>query len=490
MEEEKGRKYDRRKSNSNQQLMDIGKMPPQAVDLEEAVLGSIMLEKECISIIATILDMKSFYKDAHARIYNAILTLFNSSAPVDILTVTKELQRTGELDLIGGAYYITQLTNRVASAANAEYHARLIQQKFIQRELIRISTQAINAAYEDSADIFDLLETAEKELYKISAGNFKQDLQCTSELVGKAIKEIEAAGKATDGVSGVPSGIHSIDRLTGGWQNSELIIIAARPAMGKTAFCLTVAANAAFQFEKKVAVFSLEMSKMQLMKRLLSSEAEINSHLLRTGKLEPHEWTYLQMKLDRLYKKNLFIDDTPGISILELRSKARRMKEKNGLDLLVVDYLQLMVAQKGGNKGNREQEISEISRSLKGLSKDLDIPVIALSQLSRAVEMRGGDKRPMLSDLRESGAIEQDADQVIFLHRPEYYNILEDSQGNSTAGFAEAIIAKNRNGATDSADMRYVSPFTKFVEWNSGGYNPILPNPNQTSESNKDDLPF
>lgn len=453
------------KSSTTAQLMDIGKMPPQAVEVEESVIGEVMLDKEAISKVAHILTPASFYKDSNARIFNACISLFSRSEPVDILTVTMQLKKTEELDIVGGAYYLTQLTNRVASAANIEFHARIVQQKFIQREVIRVATSTINQAYEDNTDVFELLEDAERQMYQISAGTFKQDLESTKHLVGKAFQEIEAAGNSPDGVSGVPAGIHALDKLTGGWQNSDLIIVAARPAMGKTAFVLSVAANAAYAFNKKVAVFSLEMSKMQLMKRLISSETEINSELLKSGKLDDWQRKQMMERSDRLHTDQLFIDDTAGLSVLELKSKARRFKEKFGCDMIVVDYLQLMSGMKDNNRANREQEIAHISRSLKGLAKDLDIPVIALSQLSRAVETRGGDKRPQLSDLRESGAIEQDADVVIFLHRPEYYGIMEDANGGSTAGYAEAIIAKHRNGAVDSAPMRYISPYTKFVEW-------------------------
>lgn len=442
---------------------ELGLLPPQVIELEEAVLGALMLEN-CMNDIATILTADSFYKPAHSIIFDAILLLYTRSEPIDILTVTQELLKVGKLKEVGGAFKITEFTNRVASSANVEHHARIIQQKFLQREVIRISSEAIKSAFSTDCDVFELLEKTERDIYKISAGNTKSDLESTSKLVGSAIKEIEAAGKNVDGVSGVHSGIQALDKLTGGWQKSDLIIIASRPAMGKTAFVLSVASNASFQFNKKVAVFSLEMSKMQLMKRLISSEAEINSLLLKSGKLDDQQWNQLNEKVERLYGNNLFIDDTPGISVLELKAKARRFKEKNGCDLIVVDYLQLMVGEKG-SRGNREQEISYISRSLKGLAKDLETPVIALSQLSRAVETRGGDKRPQLSDLRESGAIEQDADVVMFLHRPEYYGITEDANNVSTFQFAEGIIAKNRNGPVDSASMRYISPFTKFTDW-------------------------
>ena len=463
--------------------MELNKLPPQALELEEAVLGALMLEN-CIADILPILKVESFYKDANSRIYGAIVSLFNQSNPIDTITVMQELRKSGELDVIGGVYYLSTLTNKVASSSNTEYHARIVQQKYMQREVIRISSLAISNAYNDSCDVSELLESTSKEIYTISSTNIKTDLECTSKLVSQAIEEIEKSGQNKDNISGLASGIHSLDKLTGGWQKSELVIVAARPAMGKTAFVLSIAANSAFSYDKKVAIFSLEMSKMQLMKRLISSETEINSQLLKSGKLDDEQWTMLSERVERLYKNNLFIDDTPGISVLELKAKARRFKERHGCDLIVVDYLQLMVGEKG-SKGNREQEISYISRSLKGLSKDLDIPVIALSQLSRAVESRGGDKRPQLSDLRESGAIEQDADMVIFLHRPEYYGITEDANGQSTLGFAEAIIAKNRNGATDSANMKYISPITKFTNWDSVGFNSLQPN-----NHFQDDNPF
>ena len=469
----------------NKKMLDAGKLPPQAPELEEAVIGAILLE-DCISSVSLILHPQSFYIQKHSQIYQAVLRLYEKSHPIDLLTIVQELKRTNELDEIGGAYFVSSLTNRVASSSNVEFHARIIQQKFIQREIIRISSQTINKAFEEGCDVFDVLESAEHELYKITAGNIKNDLESTSALVGKAIKEIEKAGQNVDGTSGVPSGIRSIDKITGGWQKSDLIIVAGRPAMGKTAFVISVASNASFQFNKKVAVFSLEMSKMQLIKRLISSEAEINAEYLKTGRLSSEQWNQLNERVERMYSENLFIDDTPSLSVVELKAKARRFKEKFNCELIVVDYLQLMSGEKG-SKGNREQEIAYISRSLKALAKDIDVPIIALSQLSRAVESRGGDKRPQLSDLRESGAIEQDADMVIFLHRPEYYGITEDANGSSTAGYAEAIIAKHRNGATDSASMRFVSQFTKFIAWDTEPHNSHL-NPNKFFESEKEEF--
>ncbi len=451
------------KTTVTQQLMDIGKMPPQAVELEEAVLGALMLENDALTNVIDILKPQSFYKDSHSRIFHAIEQLFTRSEPVDILTVTQELKKTGELEIVGGAYYITQLTNRVASAANAEFHARIVAQKFIQRELIRISTKTINDAYEDGSDVFDLLDNAEKNLFSIVEGNIKKNYDKMSTLIRKAIDQIEITKNNKGNFSGVPSGLTALDRLTSGWQKSDLVIIAARPAMGKTALVLSMARNAAVDFGKPVAVFSLEMSSLQLVTRLIASESELSSEKLKKGNLEDYEFQQLNDKIRKLTEAPLFIDDTPGLSVFELRAKARRLKEQHKIELLVVDYLQLMTAG-GEGKGNREQEIATISRSLKGLAKELEIPVIALSQLSRAVETRGGDKRPQLSDLRESGAIEQDADMVMFIHRPEYYNITEDENGGSTLGVAELIIAKHRNGPVDSAKTRYIGQFTKFAD--------------------------
>jgi replicative DNA helicase len=457
------------KTTAVKQLMDIGKMPPQAVDLEEAVLGAVMLEKDALTNVIDILKSDAFYKDSNSRIYGAIERLFARSEPVDILTVTQELKKTGELEIVGGPYYITQLTNRVASAANAEFHARIVAQKYIQRELIRISTDTIRDSYEESTDVFELLDKAEKNLFSIVEGNIRKNYDKMSTLINKAIEQIEKIHADQGSLAGVPSGIITLDKLTNGWQRSDLIIIAARPAMGKTALVLTMARNAAVEFKKPVAVFSLEMSSLQLVTRLIASESELSSEKLKKGDLQDHEFQQLHDKIRSLSEAPIFIDDTPGLSIFELRAKARRLKEQHNIELLIVDYLQLMTTGSEG-RGNREQEIAAISRSLKGLAKELDIPVIALSQLSRAVETRGGDKRPQLSDLRESGSIEQDADMVMFIHRPEYYNVTDDGQGNSLVGMAELIVAKHRNGPVDSAKARYIGKYTKFADWESNDF--------------------
>lgn len=440
-----------------------GKLPPQAVDVEEAVLGALMLDKDALSTVIDSLKVDTFYKDEHQRIFEVILNLFNNSKPVDILSVVQELRRRGELDLAGGAAYITSLTNRVASTAHIEYHSRILNQKQIQRELIKVSSNIISKAYEEGTDALMLLDEAEKELFAVGQSNIKKNFAQMSDLVIEAKKQIEQAGLQTDGLSGVPSGFMELDRMTAGWQRSDLLILAARPGMGKTAFVLALARNAAVDFKRPVAVFSLEMSSIQLVMRLISGEAELSNEKLKRGRLENHEWHQLDTKIRELTEAPIYIDDTPALSIFELRAKARRLKANHGIQMLIIDYLQLMTAGSEVKGGNREQEISMISRSLKGIAKELDIPVIALSQLSRNVEQRGGSKVPQLSDLRESGAIEQDADMVMFIYRPEYYNINETEDGRSTAGLAEIHIAKHRNGSLGAVPLRYISHLAKFA---------------------------
>jgi replicative DNA helicase len=444
-----------------------GKLQPQATDLEEAVLGALMLEKNAITIISDILRPESFYKESHVIIFQTIRDLFSNAQPIDILTVTSELRKRGQLDIVGGAYFITMLTNRVASAANIEYHARIIAQKFIQRELIRISSEIQRESFEEGTDAFELLDSAEKKLFEVSQGNIKRDYKQMNYVIKEAIREIESLKDKEGGLTGIPSGFTKLDRITSGFQKSDLIILAARPGMGKTALALTLARNASLSAEtpRAVAIFSLEMSSKQLVTRMISGEAEITGDKLRKGTLAEHEWQQLNSKIARLNEAPIFIDDTPSLSIFELRSKCRRLKEQNNIDMIVIDYLQLMRGDDSNNKnGNREQEVSYISRSLKALAKELDVPVIALAQLSRASEKRGTAAIPMLSDLRESGSIEQDADMVMFIYRPEYYQITEFEDGSSTFGIAELHIAKHRNGALDRVRMRFVHEFTKFKD--------------------------
>ncbi len=454
---------------STLQSQQFGKLPPQALDLEEAVLGALLLEKDALTAVIDILTPEVFYRDSHKLIFIAIRQLFDRSEPIDILTVTNELKKRAELDIVGGPFFITQLTNRVASAANIEYHARIILQKHIQRELIRISSETIRDAYEDTSDVFTLLDRAEKNLFDVAQGNIRRNYQAMSTMVSEAHKQIEAARLHSSGISGVQSGFTNLDRITSGWQKSDLVIIAARPGMGKTAFVLSLTRNAAINFKRPVAVFSLEMSSIQLVQRMISSETAIPSDKLRKGDLDQAEWNNLVSMTGKLSDAPIFIDDTPALSIFDLRSKCRRLKAQHNIDLIIIDYLQLMRAEVDHRGGNREQEISLISRSLKAIAKELNVPIIALSQLSRAVETRGSSKRPQLSDLRESGAIEQDADMVLFIYRPEYYGLEYDEENISTKGVAELIIAKHRNGALDTVKLKFINHLAKFTDLEGSG---------------------
>jgi replicative DNA helicase len=442
-----------------------GKLPPQALELEEAVLGAMLIDKKGVDEVIDLLTPEAFYKSAHQHIYQSIYNLFQSSQPIDLLTVSADLRKNGKLDSIGGDFYLVQLTQKVASSAHIEFHARIILQKFIQRSLIRISNEIIESSYKESIDVFDLLDEAESKLYDVAQGNIKKSSDTAQNLVLLAKKKIEEIANK-DGLSGVASGFQKLDELTSGWQPSDLIIIAARPGMGKTALTLSMARNIAVIQNTPVAFFSLEMSSVQLITRLISAETGLSSEKLRTGKLASHEWKQLNVKVADLEKAPLYIDDTPALSIFDLRAKARRLASQHQIKLIVVDYLQLMTAGSSSKAGNREQEISTISRNLKSLAKELDIPVIALSQLSRAVETRGGTKRPQLSDLRESGAIEQDADIVSFIYRPEYYGIEEwdDEEHTSSVGQAEFIVAKHRNGGLDNIRMKFIGQLGKFED--------------------------
>lgn len=444
-------------------LFEHGKIPPQAVDLEEAVLGAIMIEKDALASIIDIIKPDAFYKETHQIIFSAICRLFAKTEPVDILTVTNELKSSGELEIVGGPYYIAQLTNRVASAANTEYHTRIVIQKFIQRELIRISSDIIRDAYEDTTDVFKLLDKAENELFSIAENNLRRNYVDMHSLIKSALDQIQSAMTNQGEFTGVGTGFTELDRVTSGWQPSDLIIIAARPGMGKTAFVLTIARNAAIDFKKPVAIFSLEMASVQLVTRLLSAEAQIPGDKLRKGEVSTVEWEQINKKIKTLTEAPLYIDDTPSLSVFELRAKARRLKSQHDIQLIIIDYIQLMSGGIERSQGNREQEISNISRSLKSLAKELNVPVIALSQLNRSVEARPS-KKPLLSDLRESGAIEQDADMVIFIYRPEYYKQDVAPDGENLQGLAEISIAKHRNGALHDVNLRFISKYAKFVD--------------------------
>lgn len=443
--------------------LEKGKLPPQAVEFEEAVLGALLIDNSAINQVIDILSPDSFYKEEHQLIFKTVKELFGDSQPVDILTVANLMRKNGDLAAIGGEYYLVELSQKVSSSAHSEFHARIIVQKHIQREMIRVASKIITNAFDETTDVFDLLDQAEQDLFEVAHGNVVKNYESAHDLIKEAISKIEEISNQ-EGLSGVPSGFSKVDRVTSGWQPSDLIILAARPGMGKTAFVLSMARNISVDHGKAVAVFSLEMSSVQLITRLISSETGLSSEKLRKGNLDDHEWQQLLTKVKNLEKAPLFIDDTPAISVFDLRAKCRRLVAQHNVGMVIIDYLQLMTAGGGKGGGNREQEISTISRSLKSIAKELNVPVIALSQLSRAVETRGGDKRPLLSDLRESGAIEQDADIVCFIYRPEYYDITEWPDGSPSEGQAEFIIAKHRNGGLDNVRLRFQGHMAKFSD--------------------------
>jgi len=441
-----------------------GKLQPQAIELEQAVLGALLIDNESLSDAIDSLQAEYFYVPKHQKIFEAIVNLFNNTKPVDILTVSEELKRLENFDNIGGLAYISELTNNVASSSNTEFHARIIAEKFIKRSLINISRRISTDAFDDAVDIFDLLNNAEAELFTVTEGTLRKSYDKMSTLIKGALENIETLRNKEDGLSGIPSGFTNLDRVTSGWQQSDLVICAARPGMGKTAFALTMARNIAVEHNTPIGFFSLEMSSEQLVNRLIASEAELGASKLRKGDLADHEMVQLHEKIKHLSEAPIFIDDTPALTIFELRAKARRLVKNHAVKIIMIDYLQLMQA--GGNSGNREQEISTISRSLKGIAKELKIPVIALSQVNRGVESRTGvgSKRPMLSDLRESGAIEQDADIVTFIYRPEYYKIYEWDNGDDSRGQGELIIAKHRNGSLKNVRLKFIGEFAKFSD--------------------------
>ena len=438
-----------------------GRVPPQAPDVERAILGDMLIEREAIPRAIENLVPQSFYLPKNEKIYQAICSLFERGTPVDLITLHEELQKRGDLEKVGGAYYLTELTARVASAANVEYHARIVGEKALLRNLISTMTNRIGQAYEPATDAFELLDQVESDIFQISESQMRRSASPLKAVIKDTLVHLEAIHGRQAGITGVPSGFAALDRLTGGWQASDMIVIAARPSMGKTALALACARNAALHRDSPtpVAIFSLEMSAQQLTQRLLTAEARVNAQKARTGRLKDHDWKAITSAAGRLDGAPIFLDDTPGLGILELRAKARRLAAEHSIGLIVVDYLQLM---HGTTSPNREQEIAQISRSLKSLAKELDKPVIALSQLNRGVETRGGSKRPQLSDLRESGSIEQDADVVAFIYRAERYGIQTDENQRSTEGIAEAIIGKQRNGPTGTAELAFVRDYARF----------------------------
>ena len=461
-------KYSKNNQEAYEKLTGIeGTIPPQSVELEQAVLGALMLERDAIIDVQEYVKAETFYLEEHRTIFRAIQALSVEMKAIDLYTVTERLKSQRELQKVGGAAYLAELTQKVASAAHIEFHAKIIAQKYVQRELIRSATEIERRSYDDEVDVTELIGFAEQEIFRVSEGNVKRSVQVASDILRKALQQIEEASKTAGEYNGVRSGFTDIDAVTLGWQPSDLIIIAARPSMGKTAFVLTMARNMCVELKTPVAFFSLEMSSVQLMNRLIVAETQLNSKDLRTGNLTPAQWTHLESQTVELGRSPLYIDDTPALSVYEFRSKARRLKTQHDIQLIIIDYLQLMTASTPETRGNREQEVSLISRTLKAIAKELNVPIIALSQLSRNVENRGGSKRPQLSDLRESGAIEQDADVVAFIHRPEYYGLTTDENNMPTAGMAEIIIAKHRNGEVTDVPLRFIKEQAKFADADS-----------------------
>ncbi len=442
-----------------------GLVPPQAIELEEAILGALMLERDSIIAVQEYLTADAFYKETHRTIYRAIESLSAELSPIDLYTVTERLKQEGKLREVGGATFLAELTQRVGSAAHVEYHSKIIAQKYVQRELIRASTEIQKRSYDESTDVTDLIDYAENEIYHVSEGHMQRSVQSSGDILRRTMEAIEEASKSDDAFSGVPSGFVGIDRVTLGWQPSDLVIVAARPSMGKTAFTLSMARNMALDHSVPVAFFSLEMSATQLMMRLIVAESQLDTRNVKTGRLTPEQWRHLEESIKPFQTAPMYIDDTPALSVFEFRSKARRLKTQHDIKLIVIDYLQLMTGS-GDARGNREQEVAGISRTLKAIAKELNIPIIALSQLNRASELRGGSKKPQLSDLRESGAIEQDADIVAFIHRPEYFGMKVDEDNVPLPpGLAEFIIAKHRNGATETVRLKFRKEQARFLDY-------------------------
>ncbi len=455
-----------RKKKTPASIVDLqhGRIPPQAIDFEEAVLGAILIDHAAINQVIDVLNPQSFYKKQHQVIFKVIKELFSKNQPIDLLTVTHELRSKSLLGDSGGEVYLVQLSQRVSSSAHSEFHARIIVQKHLQRKMIQVASKMINRAFDETTDVFELLDESERELFEVAHGNIVKNYESADQLIREVIHRMEEISKK-EGLSGIPSGFTKIDRVTAGWQPSDLIILAARTSMGKTAFVLSMTRNIVVDHKIPVVIFSLEMSSVQLITRLISSETGLSSQKLKKGDLNDHEWQQLLTKVKSLEKAPLYIDDTPALSVFELRAKCRRLLAQHQVKLIIVDYLQLMTigGQRESNR-TREQEVGQISRSLKNIAKELQVPVIAVSQLSRAVETRGGTKRPLLSDLRESGAIEQDADIVSFIYRPEYYDLFEWEDGSPCQGQAEFMISKHRNGSLENVKLRFYKGLAKFSD--------------------------
>ena len=455
----------RRKNTSTPIDLSYGHLQPQALDVERLVLGALMIDKDAFTVVSELLHPESFYEPRNQKVYRAIQTLNMEEHPVDISTVIEELKREGTLEEVGGAMYVLELSHHVASSAHIEYHAQILAHKFLARQLISYASRIETSAFDETVDVEELMQHAEGELFELSQRNMKQDFTQIDPVIRQAVDILQKAPANTSGLTGIPTGYNKLDDKTSGWQPSDLVIIAGRPAMGKTSFALSLAKNIAVDNQTPIAFFSLEMNNVQLVNRLISNTCEISGHKILNGQLSPDEWERLDKNLRLLMGAPLYIDDTPGLSVFELRTKARRLVREKGVKIIMIDYLQLMNAN-GMKFGSRQEEVSTISRSLKGLAKELDIPILALSQLNRTVENREGleGKRPQLSDLRESGAIEQDADMVLFVHRPEYYHIYQDEKGNDLHGMAQIIIAKHRKGATGDVLLTFRGEFTRFQD--------------------------
>ncbi len=457
-----------------------GHVPPQAVNIEKVVIGALLIDADAFAVVSETLRPETFYDPRNQKVYKAIQTLAIEQKPVDLMTVTEELKKEGTIDEIGGAAYLLEISHNVGSSANIEYHANILAQKYLARQLINYSSKLQTEAFDESVDVDELMQRAEGALFELSQKNMRTEYTQIDPIIDAATKAIQAAQSNEGGITGVPSGFTALDNITSGWQPSDLVIIAGRPAMGKTSFALSIAKNVAVDYNIPVAFFSLEMSNLQLVNRLISNVCEISGHKIQSGQFDPSDWERYDQRIRNLLGKPIYIDDTPGLSVFELRTKARRLVREKQVKLIMIDYLQLMNAN-GMRFNSRQEEVSTISRSLKGLAKELNIPIIALSQLNRSVENRDNSntadaKRPQLSDLRESGAIEQDADMVLFVHRPEYYHIYQDDKGNDMHGVAQIIIAKHRKGATDDINLNFRGEFTKFQ------------NPDDASRSIPDDF--
>ena len=446
------------KKSSGDQAFD--RVPPQALEAEMSVLGAMMIDEDAVGKVVEILDSPHFYRTVHQKIFASARTLYEKNEPVDLITLSDELKRQKQLEEIGGSYYLTELADSIPSAANVEHHARIVQEKYLMRKLIEESSNIARDCFESAEDVYQIIDRSEQRIFNLSEKRLRGTFQHIAPIMHDAFENIEQFHERKGTVTGAATGFTKLDELTSGLQKSELIIVAGRPSMGKTAISLNIARTIAVDEKMPVGIFSMEMSERQLAMRLLCAEAKVDAHAVRTGHLADDQWQKLSMCVGVLTEAPIYIDDTPGIGVLELRAKARRLKKEKDVGLIVIDYLQLMQGPRHAE--SRQQEISTISRSLKALAKELDVPVVALSQLSRAVEIRGGERRPMLSDLRESGAIEQDADVVLFVYRPEFYLTREEAQAKQLEGKAEIIIGKQRNGPVGTVHLTFLKKMAKF----------------------------